>query len=272
MTQANAHDQLTLHGKRKAITALLPYAVWQERYRQHAMILDVLSHVVNASQSNGFLWHCVQPFVNTLLNDASDVPLKRAVMLVSPCIPWGKWDFREDLIRAWAAIASAIPKEEGVAPKVVNALLQIAYFGLLPPDNHGDIWSWLTLRPSLPPICEGRRAGSDRDVVQSVSNLKDIEILKSYLLLVWSEWDSLWDGFPEMCRLMREDFSGIEMHGHRKDLVQRLDHILRQLGRGLRYLQQDRPDIHEDGLQLRKNQYGKLREILLQADGDVLKI
>ena len=198
--------------------------------------------------------------MNTLLNDAGDVSLKRVAMLVSSDIPWEKQESR-GLVRAWVATVSAIPKEKEVAPSVINALLQIAYFELLPPGNHGDVWSWLTLRPSLPPICRGRLVGSDLNVMQQVRGLKDIEILKSYLLVVWLEWDSLCDS-SAMCECIREEFSGVEANSHRAELVQRLDKIIGELDKGLAYLQRDEPYLEEEWLQRRKGQYEGLRRIL----------
>jgi len=186
MTWADAHDWPTIRRKRKVITAFFPYVVWHERHRQHPMISDVFLHVAKSSRTGGFLWRYIKPFMNTLFSDASDVSLKRTAILAFSYTSWNKWDSC-DLIRAWAETASAIPKEEEVAPSVVDALLQIVYWKLLPPGNHGDVWSWLSLRPSLPPICKGRNLGSHPVVMQQVRGLKDIEILKSYFLVVWSE-------------------------------------------------------------------------------------
>ena len=200
--------------------------------------------------------------MNTLLDDASDISLKRTAMLVSPYISWDKKEF-QGLVRAWVATASAIPKEEEVAPSVVDALLQMACFNLLPPGNHGEIWSWLTLRPSLSPICRGRYLGSDPNVMRQVRGLKDIEILKSYLLVVWSEWDLLWySGFDMMCECILEEFSGVEANSHRADLVQRLDEVIGELDKGLAYFQRDRPDFWEGSLRGRKKRYEELRKIL----------
>ena len=259
-TWANAHDQDTHYRNRKAIAALFPYTVWQERYRQHPETFNAFLHAANALGSYGFLWHCVQPFMKTLLNDTSNVSLTRAAMFASPYIHWRRWDFR-DLVQAWVATASTIPKEKELAPSVVDALLQIASSDLLPPGNHGDVWSWLTLRPSLPPICKGRYWGRHPDVMQQVRGLKDIEILKSYLLVVWSEWDFLWD-LSTTCECIREEFSGVEANSHRAELVQRLDEVIEELDKGLEYLQRDRPGLREGGLQRRKGQYEELRRIL----------
>ena len=209
--------------------------------------------------------------MKTLLNDANNVSLKRTAILVSSYIPWYRQNF-QGLVQAWMATASAIPKEKEVAPSVVNVLLQIAYSDLLPPGNHDDAWSWLTLRPSLPPVCRGRYQGSHLRVMQQVRGLKDIEILKSYLLIIWSEWDSIQgSGFRMIRECIREEFSRVEANSHRAELVQRLDEIIGELDKGLEYLRHDRPDLEEEDLRERKRQYKELRKILKEIP-EVLEI
>ena len=262
----------TLRCKRKAITALFPYAVRQGRDTEYP-IIDVLLNAVKTAQLAGFWWRRVGPFMDKLFDDTSLVSSKRTLVLASPHMPWGQSGFEIGLARKWAVAVSMDPKEEGIALNVVDTLLQIASAELLPPDLHSDVWSWLTLRPSLPPVCQGRGVGSRSRVVQTVRGLKDIEILKSYLLLIWSEWDYLFDhGYARMQISIRRDFSGVEMSSHRVDLLLRLDHVLAQLDRGLRHFQQEKPGLKEDGLQKRKNQYGRLREILLEVDQEALKV
>jgi len=258
-----ADDLDTLRPKRKAITALFPFAARQERDKQYP-ILDVF---VKTSRACKLLWHHIGPFLETQLNGAGDFSLKRAIMLVSPYMPWGSLLFSGDLAQAWAATASTIPKEEEIAPSIVDTLFQIAYRDLLQSHKHGNVWSWLTLRPPLPPICGARFMGSHPNVVSMVRSLKDIEILKSYLFLIWSEWGSLRDeGFDNICDSIRDDFGRIEMCSDCADLVERLDQVLGQLNRGLEYLRQDTPWLDEYGFQKRKRQYGELKAILLEED------
>ena len=339
-TLADAHDQDALLRKRKAISALFPYAVWQERDKEYP-IFDVFLRIAKTAYSVPFWWRHIEPFIKTLLGGTSRVSSNRALLLLSPCVPWDGQDFWEDRARKWAAAASTVPKEEDIAPSVVDTLLQIASRRLLQPVLHMDAWSWLTLLPSLPPVCEGRERGSRWYVVQMVRDLKDIEILKSYLLLIWSEWDttgsirpesdsssstwssrsncdsirssysshdstrspcstcdstwsscstrdSTWwpcstcdsielergtrDGYSQMKISIREDFSGIKMSSHRADLLQRLDYVLGQLDRGLEHFQQEYWWLAEDDLQKRKDQYGRLREILLEVDQEALEV
>jgi hypothetical protein len=89
-TLTKADDWDTLRRKRKAIAALFPYAVWQERDGQRAT-LDVFLHAAKTCKMDGFMWHRIQPFVGTPLNNVDHVSMKRAVVLASPYIPWGKW-------------------------------------------------------------------------------------------------------------------------------------------------------------------------------------
>jgi len=82
-------------------------------------------------------------------------------------------------------------------------------------------------------------SGTPEAVIRQVRELEDVEVLKSYLLLVWSGWEALPDdrGFAEMCALVREDFSGTGMGRHQEDLIEHLDYVLGQLDQRLEYLQ-----------------------------------
>jgi hypothetical protein len=74
-------------------------------------------------------------------------------------------------------------------------------------------------------------------IVRTIRALNDIGILTSYLILTWSEWESLdSDRFAEMQMSVREDFNGIGMGCHRAELIQRLDYILGELDRRSRRL------------------------------------
>ena len=111
-----------LRRKHKAITALFPYAAWQERDQQYP-ILDVPLYATGRSAR--VLWGHVRPFLETLRNDSCNVSLKRAV--ISTRVVLFTWIWRhseENLVRAWATTAPTIPKEEKVAPSVFAALLR----------------------------------------------------------------------------------------------------------------------------------------------------
>ena len=194
----------------KAVTILLPYAVQLEKGGQPEM-LDTLLHCVSASGSGQFTWW--QPnnqLISTWLSEASP----RATALVSVYIDWLSWMNGEGFVRWWVEGVSAIPYTGGVAQEVaqgvVTTLLRIASDDKLASHIPGDLWMWLTKLPSLPPVCKGRYCGTSDSVVKVIRELKDIEILKSYLLLIWSEWDALQSsGLAKICTSIREDFGGI---------------------------------------------------------------
>jgi len=160
----------------------------------------------------------------------------RAVILTSPYIPWDQLASRWDLVAKWATVVSVVPYTEEVGQSVVDVLLQIASVRELVQSIPVDVWLWLTKRPPLPPICMGRYVGTRSRVVRAVRAIKDPEVHKSYLLVVWSEWCDLRgrSALNQMCALIREDFSGsgIEMEHHRAELLQELARVLGQLDRG----------------------------------------
>ena len=252
--------------KREAITTLLPYAVWQERHGRPEM-LDTILRAVRASMELVFLWDHIIEFVSTLFSDASP----RAVILVSPHLPQSWLTDGQDLVQQWIKIVPAAPHTDEVALGAVDTLLQIASYPGLLQHITPEAWSWLTPRPSLPPVCRGRYLGTRRCVVEAVRALKDIEVLKSYFLLVWSEWDCIEDdGLEEMYTSILEDFCGTGMGQHRADLIQRLGHVLKQLDHGLRYLKRQNPYIVEENFQRGKDQYRKLRETLRRVNTEAI--
>ena len=227
-------------------------------------MLDTILHSTRSSKIPRFMWHHVDQFVGTLLSKASS----RAIALVSPHISWSRLADRRDLIQQWAATASVAPHTEEVARGVVDTLLQIASEDELAPYIPADLWSWLVKWPSLPPICLGRSVGTRVCVIKTVQALGNVEVLKSYLLLVWSEWDALQDNssFDEMCISIREGFSGIGMGHHRAELIRRLDHVLGELDRGLEHLNKHNPQLGIFGLWKMKRRYGKLKDELAKLE------
>lgn len=263
---ARVNDPQLICSRRKAITALFPYVIWQERDGQHEM-LDIFLHVARASQEPRFIWCWITPFIATLLDKESPISLKQAAILVSPHLLWWGSSTGKHMIQLWAIASLDVPYTDDIGHSVVDTLLRIASNASLGPHIPTWMWLWLGRCLYLPPICTGRYLGSDWGVVRAIRALGDVEILKSYLLLIWSEWDYLYhEGYHEMCTLIREDFSGVWMRCHREDLLQRLDHILGQLDLGLEHLQQHKPSLDEDALQQMKKQYGKLKKVVLKED------
>lgn len=229
-------------------------------------MLDTFLRAARASRMLYFVWSRVNRLSGTLLTQASS----RAIVLASPHIPWYLLTDRADLVRLWAKATLEVPYTEEVAQSVVDTLLQIASRSKLLEHIPVGLWSWLAKRPTLPPVCSGRYFGTYQHVVMAVRERKDVEIIKSYLLIAWSEWDALWnEGFDEMCTSIREDFGEMGIGHHQEDLIQRLDHILGELDRGLEHLQQRNPILKEYDFQLMSYQYRRLRSILVKSRADI---
>ena len=283
-TMVNATHPDPIYSIRKALTVLFLYAAQQESGIQHRMF-DAFLRAARTSGQSGFMWHRIRLPFTTLLDGGSPVHLKQAAVLASCYLPW--WNFLNDehLIQLWAVAAVEVPYTDKVGKSVVDTLLQIASNGSLRPHIPVGMWLWLNKKPILLPTCIGRLQGSSRVVVQAVRGLGDKETLKSYLLLVWSEWDPIHSegvhnysgqyashqkSLHEMCISIREDFSGIRMREHREDLLQRLDHILGQLDLGLSHLQQYKPSLSGDSILQMKEQYGELKRVLLEVGRKVV--
>ena len=265
-TMIEAADPPTIQSRGVAITAFFPWAVCQER-NGRGEPLGTFLRVAKASRADQFMQHLVEPFVATLLDEESPVCMKRAAILASSYIPWMHLTNDKRLVQLWAAAAWVVPYTDKIGRIVADTLLQMAFHDSLRPHIPTGMWSWLDKRPSLPPDCE-RRWGSARDVVQTVRALRNVGTLTSYLLLVWSEWDYVLYSLEEMCASIREDVCGIWMGRHREDLLRRLDHILGQLDLGLETLRRHKPDLNEDDVERMKAEYGQLREVLLEVDGE----
>lgn len=255
-------DPHVIRSKHKAISALLPYAVrWESR--GNSEMFDALLNATRASK--GSMWSRVGPYIPMIFNEASP----RTIILVSPYVRWHHVGVLGNPVSRWVSAASTVPYTDEVGSSVVDALLRIASIGSLVPHIPIGIWAWLEKRPYLHPEGPGRFWGIKEDVIRQVRALGDTEILESFFLLIWSEWSCpQYRSFQEMQISIREDFSGIGMWYQREGLIERLDHVLGQLARGERYLQQHKPSLREEDIHEAERQYGELKRVLLEVDGE----
>ena len=258
---------------RKAVSALFLYSIRLERDGERRMT-NAIFRVASGSTSGEFMWHCTRPYIKASLFDKPSPPsMNRTITLASPYAHWVDKSYTQNTVAGWAAAALATPYSEDVDQSVVDALLQIASVGILLPHIPIGIWAWLKRRPSLPPACLGRTIGTTPDVVHHIQRLGDIEILKSYFLLIWSEWNLLPEAyFTNADVVIREEFGGIGMWSHREDLAGRLDHIQTQLDPGLGYPKRCSPWDREYVIQRSKNQYEQLKQVLLEMDGSMTRV
>ena len=266
-----AADQDLIFSKRKAISALLPYAMLLEQEGHHRM-LDAILRAARTSYAWWFLWFPIRPYIAKFLDEEIPPSLNRAIVLTSPQVIWNDVLDGEQVVVRWAAAVSAVAYTEEVCQSVVDTLLQISAVNSLRPHIPVDIWQRLKRRPSLPPGCRGRKEGSQVDVIQHVRGLGDIEILTSYLLLLWSEWVYFDDtSVYEMRVTLREDFGGTGLERNRKELSERLDHVLMELGRDTERFRKNRLEFAGSlgagaHVLFARDGYKSLRETLLEVE------
>ena len=173
-----------------------------------------------------------------------------------------------------AAAALATPYSEEVRYTVIDVLLQIVLNNSLRPHVPVELWAWLKRQPSPSPVIPRREArATTLDAVRHIRELGDIEILKPYLLLSWSEWTPHCDsGIAEMETAIREDFWGTTARRHRKDLAERLDRILFEPPRASERFGRHYCLEHRDDIKRAQRQYGRLRRVLREVDRSALEV
>jgi len=266
MDEAGGSNQNPIQSAHKAIAAFFPSTVWEEQSGEHELLGTFMQAACLAARWSGPFKNLLEPLVIMLLKEESPISWKQAAILALPHWPWWNPTNSGELIQLWAAATSVVPHTDNICLSVVDTLLQIASMPSLQQFIPPGMWVWLNKRPLLPPICVGRNRGSTAPVVQIVWESGDVEIITSYLLLIWSPWDGLSiGGLGEMLISLRKGFSGIGMARHRKALLQRLDRILWGLGPDWVIVKQYKPSITRQVAWERRMQYNQLM-------GEVLEI
>ena len=214
-----AADRRVLDSKWNAISTLFIYLILEQGQQQR--MANAISHALQVS----VLWSFVQPYTPMLFCGPNTPPMDSLIIFLSPYIYWdGKYHSKGDVTR-WAAAASTVPYTEEVGRDVVSALLQIACCDSLRPHIPIEIWTWMKKYSTLPPLYRGQAIIITSFTVRYIRGLGDIEIIKSFFIVAWSGENTIYDECY-MKHLLKEDFCGIGMWGHRKDLVERLDYVL----------------------------------------------
>lgn len=252
--------------KRKAINTLFPYAIYLEQGGQQGMANAILRAArasnFSAENTGKFMWRRVILYISRLFESGSPTSLNRVITLVSPYVPWHGALKNKIAVARWAVAASETPYTEEIGQSVVDTLFQIAYIDPLRPHIPISTWGLLKKQPSLPHMYYGIARGGSADVVAHVRGLGDIDILKSYFILLWTDLyvpDS--SRTHAMKRSIREDFGGTEMKEHRADLLERLDHVLERLDQHLEY------SLYDTLFREAKTHYTELKDALLEVDG-----
>ena len=227
---------------------------------------DAIFCLFGAYREAELRWPHIQTHITSMFDKPTSPSLTRVIILTLPYIGRNVYTDPTTVASRWIAAASAVPYSE-VDQNMTQALLMVSYDDDMRPHIPVNVWAWLNKRLSLPPISRGRSNASQRPVFCHIRILGDIEILKSYLLLVWSEWGSHEDDcLVEMEMSIKKDLCGIGMRGHRDDLIKRLDFIHGELDRGLDHFRQYQPRTDQQEIQSRKEGYGLLKDVLLAVD------
>ena len=214
----------------------------------------------------------IRPVIPRLLAEGRPIALKRAAILALPHLElaWLGSDEIHDFIELWISAADALDDAEDVCQAVVDVLLQMAYFHSVRDHITSKAWSWLNKRPALPPRCRGRfLCSTGSNVLPAIRAHNDIELLTSYLITMWSEWDCAGEWvFEGMRKTLREEFcgGGDEVSEYRKDLLARLNLVLGEVAKGLGYLKVRHPDMQPDEFGVIRERYRELKRILVRGN------
>ena len=259
-------DRDKIFSKRKAISALFPYAILLEQGGNQG-IVDAILSATRASHFGRFMWHRTKPYLIPLFDKQSPPSLDRVVVLASPHVTWDDTSDSTNAVARWAAAASAVLYTEEVGQSVVDALFQIVSVTSLRSHIPPELWAWVKERPSFPPVSLGRESALQPEVIHYVRGLEDVEILKSFFFLILSEWSLHSHASLKGTEIsFKNDFSGIQMQEHRKDLGKQLDHVLGQLDLGFEHIKKWRPLISETKIGVMRDQYRRLRRTLREVD------
>jgi hypothetical protein len=262
-TIAENPDRKSLFSKRKAISALFPYAIhlegvgWQEA-------ADVIAHLFRDS---GIPWCQIKPYVKMWFMKSTSFPLNQALIHMLPCADWHRAHYKT--VEKWTKVVLQVSFTEEVCRSAVAVMLQISLNDSLWPLIPINIWAWLKEQPALSPLFGRQPVKMDEGLIRYLHGLDDIEILKSYLLVLWSEGHEVWF-LDEAADFICETFGGIGMQDHKKDLIKRLDHVLGQLDQGLAYSKQHNIWSLALGRQIwsRTSCYRRLKKLLEGVDSD----
>ena len=232
---------------------------------------EILLAVSRSSQGSSWVRRGIGPLISGMLSAAwgFDVRARIAVCALS-CVEdaWFHVPDKYIFIQHWISAASSLRYTPEIGRSVVEVILRMACVYQWRPHITMKAWGWLARRPQLPPVCRARSlCCNDLGAISKVESLKDIEILKGYLIVVWSEWDWLAPWVCSyMCTVIRKHFRGERKRGHRDELRDRLLHIRKQLDLGLDYLREHGSEMSAACFQPTKEAYEALMETLSEVE------
>ena len=264
-----AGDSNLIFSKRKAISALLPYAATLEQRGQPALV-NMILRAAQSTKFETFIW--ARPLANTLFGILYPRSLDRVILLATPYAWQDRGPRSEDEVARWALAVSAVPYTEEVGEFVVRALLPVAVDDSLRCCVPANVWVWLKKLPSPLNVPTWQWEITRFGVVHHIRRLGDIEILKSYLVIAWQDRVSLdTSGFAEMKVSIMEDFAGVGMSHHRRDLIKELEEVRAPRYQGDRIEERRKMPMRKGSSRPARLEYEELKELLLQVDMEAEK-
>ena len=253
----------------KPLTCIFSYAVIAAEGGDTRLLDEVLLAVRRSSQGSSWVRRHISLLINGTLTGWSDVRL-RITLCALPYLEdaWFHAADKYPFILRWESAASHIKSTQETGQSVVEVLLRMACAYQWRPHITTEAWKWLKRRPQLPPVCRARSlCCNDLGAISKVESLRDTEILKDYLIVVWSEWDWLAPWVCSyMCDVIRKRFRGERKRGHRDELRDRLVHIQKQLDLGLDHLRKQGSEMSVAYFRPTKEAYEALLETLSEVE------
>ena len=230
------------------------------------LVDEILLAVRRSPQGSSWVRRYIVPFIDQELERSdSDVYLRIAVCAL-PYVEdaWFHAENKHIFVWRWVSAASRLRYTPEIGQSMVEVLLRMASVYQWRPHLRWGEWRLLGCRPRLPPVCRARSlCCNNLGVISKVESLKDVEILRDYLIVVWSEWDWLAPWVCSyMCTVIRKRFRGERNRGHRDELRDRLIHIQNQLDLGLDHLRKLGSEMTVACFQPTKEAYEALMETL----------
>ena len=253
----------------KPLASVLSYAVKTAEDGNAGLLDEILLAVSRSSQGSSWVRSHIGPLIDQMLSTwDSDVRVRIAVHALSYVEDaWFHAANKHIFVVRWVSAASRLEYTPEIGQSVVEVLLRMACMYHWRPHITREAWRWLERRPQLPPVCRARSlCCNDLGAISKVESLGNIEILKGYLIVVWSEWDWLAPWVCSyMCTVIRKHFGGEREKGHRDELRDRLLHIQNQLDLGLDHLRKLGSEMTAACFQPTKEAYEALMETLSEV-------
>ena len=254
----------------KPLASILPFALKKAEGGDTSLLDEILLAVRRFPKESGWVRSHIGTIINeTLLGWDSEVRT-RIVVCALPYLEhtWVHIEDKKDFVDNWLSAATRLKYTPEIGRNVVEVLLRMACVYQWRLHITPGAWRWLKRRPQLPPVCLARSSCcSDLGPISAVKSLNDPELLKEYLVVVWSEWDWLAPWVCSyMCTAVRESFGGEEMRGHRDELRGRLLTIQKRLDLGLDHLRKEGSEMLDDYFQSTKEAYEALLETLSEME------